>query len=156
MLLKSVIFLVAALLITMFVKGWWSHKGSAPGLHNGQLAECPDTPNCINSESYSPETRADAKVDPVPLPDKPLSELQLDIINTLDRMGAGNPEWQGHYLATRFTSLIFRFVDDFELRIDESEGLLHIRSASRVGKSDFSVNRKRYDAFRAHLTEAGW
>ncbi|WP_315983685.1 DUF1499 domain-containing protein [Aliamphritea spongicola] len=71
-------------------------------------------------------------------------------------MGADSPGWQGSYLATRFTSRIFRFVDDFELRINESAGVLHIRSASRVGRSDFSVNRKRYDAFREHLKKAGW
>ncbi|MBN3561131.1 hypothetical protein [Aliamphritea spongicola] len=95
MLLKSVIFIVILLLITMFVKGWWSHKGSAPGLQNGQLAQCPDKPNCVNSESYSPATRPEAKVDPVPLPDKPLDELQLDIVKTLDRMGGGQSGMAG-------------------------------------------------------------
>lgn len=156
MLLKSVIALLIILLVAMFAMGWWSHKGSAPGLQNGQLAKCPDTPNCVNSETYNPATRPAAKAEPVPLADKPLDELQLDIIKTLEQMGADSAEWQGSYLATRFTSRIFRFVDDFELRIDESAGLLHIRSASRVGKSDFSANRKRYEAFRENLKQAGW
>jgi uncharacterized protein (DUF1499 family) len=34
-------------------------------------------------------------------------------------------------------------VDDVELRLDADQGLIHIRSASRVGRSDFGVNRKR-------------
>ncbi len=156
MLLKTVVVLAIAVLVAMFAMGWWSHKGIPAGLKNGQLMECPDTPNCVNSEDYIPATRSDAKIDPIPLPDKPLAELQDDLIKILDHMGADSPGWQGDYLATRFTSRVFRFVDDFELRLDQTNGMLHVRSASRVGKSDFSANRKRYEAFRAQLQQAGW
>ncbi|WP_261840796.1 DUF1499 domain-containing protein [Aliamphritea ceti] len=163
MLLKSIIAIFTLMLIAMFAMGWWSHKTTttASGLKNGQLTKCPDTPNCVNSEAFAATaikntTQDEAKIAAVSLPDKPLDELKLDIIHTLDRMGADNLQWQDAYLATTFTTRIFRFVDDFELRIDQASGELHIRSASRVGKSDFSANRKRTDTFREQLKQAGW
>lgn len=50
-------------------------------------------------------------------------------------------------------SLIFRFVDDVEFVFDDQAKRIHFRSASRLGRSDFGVNRKRMEeisaAFRA-------
>ena len=57
------------------------------------------------------------------------------------------------YLHATFTSRLFRFVDDVEFRVDESQGLLHFRSASRMGYSDLGVNRKRMQEFVMRLTE---
>jgi uncharacterized protein (DUF1499 family) len=42
-----------------------------------------------------------------------------------------------------------RYVDDVELYYDERAGLVHVRSASRLGRRDFGVNRKRVEALRA-------
>ena len=53
-----------------------------------------------------------------------------------------------HYLAATFSSAIFGFVDDLEIRVDSSERVIHIRSASRVGHSDMGVNRKRTELLR--------
>jgi len=49
------------------------------------------------------------------------------------------------YLAATFSSAIFGFVDDLEVRIDSVQNTGHIRSASRVGHSDGGVNRKRIE-----------
>jgi uncharacterized protein (DUF1499 family) len=40
---------------------------------------------------------------------------------------------------------LFRFVDDVELAVDPAEHVVHFRSASRVGRSDFGVNRRRME-----------
>ena len=39
-------------------------------------------------------------------------------------------------------------MDDLELRIDERNGLIQVRSASRVGFSDMGLNRKRVEKLR--------
>jgi uncharacterized protein (DUF1499 family) len=52
------------------------------------------------------------------------------------------------------TSLVFRFVDDINAVLDAEAELIHIRSASRVGHSDFGVNRRRVEALRAALRKA--
>lgn len=49
------------------------------------------------------------------------------------------------------TSLILRFVDDIDAILDAEAGLIHIRSASRIGHSDFGVNRKRIETFRQQM-----
>jgi uncharacterized protein (DUF1499 family) len=52
------------------------------------------------------------------------------------------------YVHAEFRTKRMRFVDDFEARIDASESMIQVRSASRVGKRDFNVNRDRVEAIR--------
>jgi uncharacterized protein (DUF1499 family) len=44
-----------------------------------------------------------------------------------------------------FRSRVFRFVDDVVFVFDETDRLVHFRSASRVGSYDFGVNRRRME-----------
>ena len=43
------------------------------------------------------------------------------------------------------------FVDDVEFLKAEDEGLIHVRSASRVGRSDMNANRTRIEEIRSQL-----
>jgi uncharacterized protein (DUF1499 family) len=52
------------------------------------------------------------------------------------------------YLYVEFTSRVFRFVDDVEFLTDPTESVIHVRSASRVGHSDFGANRRRVEQIR--------
>jgi uncharacterized protein (DUF1499 family) len=52
-------------------------------------------------------------------------------------------------------SRIFRFVDDLELCLRAAEGIIAVRSASRLGYSDLGVNRSRVEALRAELKKRG-
>ena len=47
-----------------------------------------------------------------------------------------------------------RFVDDVEFWADPASGVVHVRSASRVGRKDFGVNRARIEAIRGRLAGA--
>jgi uncharacterized protein (DUF1499 family) len=58
-------------------------------------------------------------------------------------------ERRGDYLRAECRSRVFRFVDDLELLFDDAAGVVRYRSASRVGRSDLGVNRRRVDALRA-------
>jgi uncharacterized protein (DUF1499 family) len=53
-----------------------------------------------------------------------------------------------NYLAATFSSRIFRFVDDFEIRVDPALKIVHIRSASRVGRGDMGINKKRLNCLK--------
>lgn len=57
-------------------------------------------------------------------------------------------EEQPLYFAATFSSAFFGFVDDVEVRIDPQQALIHLRSASRIGYSDFGANRKRLDQLK--------
>jgi uncharacterized protein (DUF1499 family) len=57
------------------------------------------------------------------------------------------------YLAATFTSSIFGFVDDLEIRVDSERKTIHLRSASRVGHGDGGVNRKRTERLKKWVIE---
>ncbi len=58
------------------------------------------------------------------------------------------------YLHAEERSRLFRFVDDLEL-LAAPDGELIVRSASRVGRSDLGVNRRRVERLRALLERSG-
>ncbi len=59
------------------------------------------------------------------------------------------------YLHAECTSAFFGFVDDLELHLRGQEGIIAVRSASRVGYSDFGVNTRRVEKIRAALASRG-
>ena len=58
---------------------------------------------------------------------------------------------EGGYLYAEYRSKLMRFVDDVEFFYDGKAGLIHVRSASRLGRRDFGVNRARVEALRARI-----
>lgn len=57
------------------------------------------------------------------------------------------------YLRAEARSALFRFVDDVELLADEHAGLIHFRSASRIGLGDLGVNRRRMRRVTARIRQ---
>lgn len=103
------------------------------------LKPCKDSPNCASSLDERPSF----KVTPLSFAGDASEALKKvkDVLLQQDRTRL--VEESDGYLHVEFKSLIFRFVDDLEVWIDDSEKLIHFRSASRVGYSDFGVNKKR-------------
>lgn len=56
-----------------------------------------------------------------------------------------------HYLYAQCTSQVMKFTDDIEFSLDRSGGVIQVRSASRLGRKDFNVNRARVEATRAQF-----
>jgi uncharacterized protein (DUF1499 family) len=119
-------------------------KAQTLGVINGKLADLPHSPNAVGSQTQ----QSAKKVDALQLKGSVI-ETKAAIIDCLAKMG-GNKivEQADDYLRAVFISRLFRFKDDVEFYIDSGEGLVHFRSASRVGYSDLGANRKRYQAFR--------
>ena len=61
----------------------------------------------------------------------------------------------GEYLHAEFTISIFGFVDDVEFHLRPGEGIIALRSASRLGYSDLGVNRRRIAKLMRMLQERG-
>ena len=59
------------------------------------------------------------------------------------------------YLYARFTTRWLKFVDDTEFWFDPQAQVIQVRSASRVGRRDFGVNRARVEQVRAQLASGG-
>lgn len=137
--------LIVTFILLFFILGAMSKSGKAPGLVEGSLSQCPDSPNCVCSESA-----ADSRhfIDPISIP-KNIALDALPILKNVIRDMGGNIQAEtDNYVAATFTSAIFGFVDDVEIRIDPTRKLIHIRSASRVGHSDAGVNKKRVELLK--------
>ena len=59
------------------------------------------------------------------------------------------------YLHAECKSRFFGFVDDLELQLRPEDGIIAVRSASRVGYSDLGANRKRVEDLRESLSAGG-
>ena len=123
-----------------------SKSGSAPGIVNGKLARCATRPNGVCSE-YPNDI--DHFVDPLSYTghDFSIEYLTQAVIHS----GGSIVRTSENYLAATFTSKFFGFVDDVEIRLDTEKEHIHFRSASRVGYSDFGVNRKRVKELKKTL-----
>lgn len=115
---------------------------------NERFAPCPSSPNCVSSYATD-DLHA---IDPLPLPaGDPIAVLR-ETVESFPRTEIVTVE--DDYIHATFTSLIFRFVDDVELRVDREAGVVHVRSASRVGQGDLGVNRRRVETIRERLATA--
>ncbi len=120
----------------------------------GRLADCPATPNCVSSEGDPRD--AVHYVAPLGLPDGLAPEAAMDAFEALVRSAPRSEVLERGPLRLRATvrTAVFRFVDDVDARIDPAARLLHVRSASRVGRGDFGANRRRVSAWLRELSRA--
>ncbi len=127
--------------------------GSRPvrlGVTNGKFIPCPETPNCVCSQ----DPDQSHSIEPLIYKGSPKEARTrlLDIIQGMKRAKVVTA--QERYLHVEFTSAVFRFVDDVEFFIDDSQKVIHLRSAARLGHYDFGVNRKRLETIRQMFNKA--
>jgi uncharacterized protein (DUF1499 family) len=121
------------------------------GEHNGTLAPCPGTPNCVQTGLRRPDGTRGMYLRGSTVRSQVMPSIQ-DVVESLPRVTIVTVE--DRYLHAEVRSRIFRFVDDLEILI-AVDGELIVRSASRVGRSDMGVNAERVERLRAALSEAG-
>ena len=117
------------------------------GITNGKLAPCPNSPNCVSSQS----TDATHKIAPLTFtfsPEKAINNLK-QIIESLPRTKIITESQD--YLYAEFKSALLGFVDDVEFYLARNANVIQVRSASRLGQSDLGVNRQRIETIRAKL-----
>jgi uncharacterized protein (DUF1499 family) len=101
--------------------------------------------DCVCSEH---KDDANHYIAPIILPQNTTVDTFSLLNNVIQEMGGNVQVESCDYLAATFTSAIFKFVDDLEIRIDLTQEVIHIRSASRVGYSDMGVNKKRTELLK--------
>lgn len=135
---------------TVLTPGDTMFAGKRPanlGLHDGRLAPCRRSPNCVSSQADP----ADAVhyIAPIPFQGAPV-EAMAAVRRAVDSMSRATiVRHEPDYLYAEFRSRLMGFVDDVEFAYDDKAGLIQLRSASRLGRRDFGVNRKRIEAIRA-------
>jgi uncharacterized protein (DUF1499 family) len=120
------------------------------GAKNGKLKPVPATPNAVSSQA-SPSD-AMHYVTPLAYSGNRAAAMQRFKEAIADSPGATIVTSSAEYLYAEFRSGFFGFVDDFELYLGANEpGVALVRSASRIGKADFGVNRISVEALRCLL-----
>ncbi len=128
--------------------------GSPPetlGARDGALAPCPATPNCVHTADPEEERRATRfrlRSEPDAVWDR-----VVEIVRAMPRTRVVSRTET--YLHAEARSRVFRFVDDLELLLKPEEAEIVVRSASRMGRSDLGVNRRRVERLRGDLRDAG-
>src|SRR5260221_10540956 len=119
------------------------------GVRDGRLAACRRSPNCVSSQADA----SDAVHYIAPIAFKATTAEAMAAakraIESMQRSSIVHSE--PGYLYAEFRSKLLGFVDDAELLYDDKAGVFHVRSASRLGRRDFGVNRKRVEALRRLL-----
>lgn len=116
-----------------------------------KLLPCSDSPNCVSSDS-PPGSHF---VAPLVIEGSP-KVAWATLVEKVSKWPRTEIVSEGKdALSLECRSSFFRFVDDVQVQLRASEGVIAVRSASRVGYTDFGVNRSRVEELRSELQKAG-
>jgi len=127
----------------LFILARQSQTAPTLGLEGGLFKPCEYATNCVNSMKSG-----DTAIAPFPIKGD-AEEAWTRIKSAVIEMGGEIQTESDGYLWATFKSKWFGFVDDLELSLDRDNNVIHVRSSSRVGRSDFGMNRKRVEQIRA-------
>lgn len=126
-----------------------SFSGNRPttlGVNDGKLADCPETPNCVSSQADPSDAEHYIQAFSCSMSASDAIAKLKSIVEAMERTEIISAT--DTYLYAEFTSKLMGYVDDVEFYVDSTNSVIHARSASRLGRSDLGVNRKRIEAIR--------
>lgn len=132
-------------------------RGNPPtdlGVRDGRLKPPSATPNSVSSQAdLWPDhpQRAYARIAPLSFTGSGTAALDRLRDEVAATPGARVVEAHPDYLRAEFETRWLRFTDDVEFWLDRDANVIHVRSASRLGRKDVGVNRARLEALRARL-----
>ena len=119
----------------------------APG---GRLKAPSATRNSVSSQAgLHPDAPRTAAIAPLACPGDPSAAMNSLGALVARMPGAALVSLRPDYLHAEFTTRWLRFVDDVEFVVAPADGVIHVRSASRLGREDLGTNRRRVEAIRA-------
>ena len=120
------------------------------GVKDGKLPRTKRTPNNVSSQADPSDS--EHSITPIRFKGTAVEAMTAvrKAVESMERATVVRHE--GNYLYAEFRSKLLGFVDDVEFTYDDKAGVIHVRSASRLGRKDFGVNRARVEALRAKLS----
>ena len=153
--------MLAALLVMLLVAGQLGlFVGKPPqdlGVRDGRLKPPSPTPNSVSSQAASHADHPQRSgADIAPLRYTGDARVALRQLATMleTTPGCALVTREPAYLYAQCRTRWLKFTDDVELSLDEAGGVIQVRSASRLGRKDFGVNRARVEALRARFDQA--
>lgn len=159
---KIILLVLLALPVALLIAGQLGLlAGTAPadlGVNEGKLKRPSKTPNSVSSQAElwpgHPQLEY-ARIAPLALMgDGPATLARLKALVQATPGATVVKEAPGYLYAT-FQTRLLKFTDDVEFWHDPAAGVIQVRSASRLGRKDFGVNRARIEALRRQLAAPG-
>lgn len=132
-------------------------KGTQPsdlGVKGGRLKPPAHTPNSVSSQAdlypNHPQARY-AAIAPLDYQGDAKAAMAKLVGVLQAQPGTVIVSQTDDYLYAQSTTQLLRFTDDVEFWLDATQQKIQVRSASRIGRKDFGVNRQRIEAIRAQL-----
>lgn len=135
---------MASLLLTAgLVLAGCSGAPVAKGVAGGNVGGCPGSDNCVSSFT----SRSGQKIEPLKFTGSKADAMTKLKAVLAQREDAKIVNEKADYLHVEFTTKLMGFVDDAEFLLATDN--IQMRSASRVGYSDFGKNRARLQEIRS-------
>ncbi|WP_114973347.1 DUF1499 domain-containing protein [Rhodoferax ferrireducens] len=132
-------------------------SGTVPqelGVTDGRLRPPSRTPNSVSSQAtLYPEhpQRAYASIAPLAYTgDGDVAMARLTVLLQKSERTVVVTQ-QPSYIYAQSTTPLLKFTDDIEFWLDKPNSVIQVRSASRLGRNDFGVNRARVESIRAQF-----
>jgi len=147
---KTLLILTAGVAIVWALLVVLSQRPGEVGLVHGALQGCEDPDRAIGSQIAA----ADARVDPLYVgPDLDRAWAQLEAL--IERGGPMQLRAADHdWMALTWRSMPWGITDDIEVLRLQGAGILHVRSASRLGALGFGTHRTALEHLRNQLSQA--
>lgn len=150
--------LVALAVLALLVGQLGMLRGQAPsdlGVKGGKLKRPSRTPNSVSSQArdWPGDMAQAAYIDPItwqaPMTGRERLKQLRAVLEAMPNLRI--VEARDDYLYAQATTKLMKYVDDLEFWLHEPAGVIHVRSASRIGRKDFDANRTRIEAIRSRL-----
>ena len=157
--IKNLFLIAVGLVVLVVIAGQAGLLGGQRpelGVVDGRLQPPSPTPNSVSSQTHlqpgHPQA-AYAAVEPLPLKAAGAAASLRVLVGVLQAMpGVTVVEQKDNYLRAQAQTRWLKFIDDLEFWIDPQvnpqQARIEVRSASRLGRKDFGVNRARLEAIR--------
>ena len=148
---------IGVVAVTLVAAQLGAFSGKMPlnlGHRDGKLKPPSKTPNSVSSQAdmWVEHPMQDyARIAPLALTGDGAATIARIKAIVAAMPGATVVKSESDYLYVQFSTRLMKFVDDAEFWFDPASGLVQVRSASRLGRKDFGVNRARIEAVRAQL-----
>ncbi len=116
---------------------------------DGNLAPCPDTPNCVSSQEVS----ADHQVAPIrySFSQAEAKDVLMEALESVPNAEIVVNE--PNYIRIETRSPLMGYIDDTEFYLDPDAPIIQMRAAARLGQSDMGANRARLEAIHRTFIE---
>ena len=143
--------LVFGAIVVLVAAGCGGRMPENLGVQDARLIACPDSPNCVSSF----ETDEIHSIAAIAIDGEAAAAwgALVEVVSGTERVEVIREE--DGYLYAVYTTKLMRYRDDVEFMLDAGQGVIAVRSASRVGYGDMDANRNRIEAVRSALAAKG-